>query len=159
MGSGVKQFPVRNLSIPRSAISVSPKGLSADVYNATVRAVSALERASERKTDSEIVFAPPFIELQKSVDEVPIAGGQNSQALSDLRHCESELNVFRLKRQRIGLQLETLELQIKKPGASEEAKIKNEVNESFQSVDACIETVKRHEISSAFPGNWRRSQP
>jgi hypothetical protein len=64
-----------------------------------------------------------------------------------------------MKRQRIGFQLETLELQIKKLGASEEAKIKNEVNESFQSVDACIETVKRHEISSAFPGNWRRSQP
>jgi hypothetical protein len=135
-------YPIA-LALAAAACGHGSKGLSGDVYNATVRAVSALERASERKTDPEILFAPLFVDLQKSVDEVRIAGGPSSEAWGDLQHCTSVLELFRLTRQRVGGDLELLELKGKKVEVSEADK--KDVEKSFKDLDACIATVKAYE--------------
>lgn len=78
-----------------------PKGLSGPAYDASVRAISALERADEHKDDPEIAFTPFLTEYQKAVDEVGIAGGRDGWrsadhgAWSQFQGCLSVLHSYR----------------------------------------------------------------
>ena len=103
-------------TIVASGCGQGPKGLSGSAYDASVRAISALERADEHKHDSEMAFASFLTDYQKAVDEVGIAGGRDGwrsadhEAWSQLRKCSTVLDSYRLIQSGIAIELQILEL-------------------------------------------------